>query len=329
MRREGWRACDGSHILIRMLGLFFDDNGILLRRDALAQGVDDNALRRALRAGYIVRIRQGVYVLSERWEVATAVERHTLLLASVRRLYDDTVAASHVSACIEQGGPTWGLDLSSVHVTSLDGTSERNQAKVIHHRGVCRVGDLTRDDAGWITAPTRTALDTASLAPQEPAVAVLDWFLKSKMTTRDELEVAFAAMKHWPDTLALHRVLQLADGTAESVGETRTRLMLRGQRLPAPVAQMEIWHPSGLLAGRVDFAWPERRVMLEFDGMQKYHRLRREGESIEQMVMREKHREDLLRELTGWLMIRITWADLDRPRTTADRILRCFAQAAA
>ena len=29
--------------------------------------------------------------------------------------------------------------------------------------------------------------------------------------------------------------------------------------------------------------------------------------------MREKKREDLLRELTGWLMIRLIWADLFRP----------------
>ncbi|MCR1782998.1 type IV toxin-antitoxin system AbiEi family antitoxin domain-containing protein [Nocardioides carbamazepini] len=311
-----------------MLESMLDENGILLRRDAIAMGADDNFLRRALRAGHIVRIRQGAYTLRERWESASSVEQHSLLLASVRKLYGDTVAASHVSASVEQGGPTWGLDLSSAHVTSLDGTSERNQAKVVHHRGVCRVGDVTRDATGWITAPTRTALDTASLAAQEPAVAVLDWFLQAGLTTRPELEVTFAAMKHWPDTLALHRVLQLADGAAESVGETRTRLLCRREGLPIPVPQLEIHHPSGRLAGRVDFAWPERRVMLEFDGLQKYHRLRRPGETIEQMVMREKHREDLLRELTGWVMIRLVWADLDRPRTTSERILHCFAIAA-
>lgn len=311
-----------------MLGPFFDDNGILLRRDALTYGIDDNALKRALRGGHIVRLRQGAYLLGERWDSALPVERHSLLLAAVRKQYDDTVAASHVSACIEQGGPAWGLDLSSAHVTSLDGTSERNQAKVVHHRGTCRVGDLTRDATGWITAPTRTALDTASLAPQEPAVAVLDWFLQMGLTTRSEIEVGFAAMKHWPDTLGLHRVLQLADGLAESVGETRTRLMCRRERIPAPTPQFEIRHPSGRVAGRVDFAWPERRVMLEFDGLQKYHRYRRPGESIEEMVIREKRREDLLRELTGWLMIRLIWRDLERPQATADRIRRSFSLAA-
>jgi len=57
--------------------------------------------------------------------------------------------------------------------------------------------------------------------------------------------------------------------------------------------------------------------------------LRREGETIEAAILREKAREDLLRELTGWLMIRLIWADLDHPVATANRILRKFAQAAA
>ncbi|HVK27989.1 MAG TPA: type IV toxin-antitoxin system AbiEi family antitoxin domain-containing protein [Nocardioides sp.] len=311
-----------------MIDVAADQLGIVLRRDALEVGIDDNALRRAVRAGLIVRLRQGVYVLTHVWDAADVNQRHSLLLAAVRKLYGDRVAASHTSACVEQGGPTWGLDLSSAHLTSLDGASERNQAKVVHHRGICRVDDVTRDDVGWITAPTRTALDTASIAPQEPAVAVLDWFLQSALTTRPALDQLFAAKKHWPHTLGLHRVLQLSDGTAESVGETRARLLFRSQRLPPPVPQLAILHPSGRVAGRVDFAWPERRVMLEFDGLQKYHRFRRAGETIEQMVIREKHREDLLRELTGWLMIRLIWADLDRPRTTAERIRRGFAQAA-
>lgn len=311
-----------------MFWLPVDARGILLRRDAVAVGIDDNALARAVRIGMIVRIRQGAYVMTSVWEAAHPVERHSLLLAAVRKLYGDSAAASHVSACIEQGGPAWGLDLTSVHMTSLDGSSERNQAKVIHHRGICRVGDLTRDGAGWITAPARTALDTASIAAQEPAVAVLDWFIQSGLTTRAELDLVFAAKRHWPDTLGLHRLMQLTDGTAESVGETRARLLFRRQRLPAPIPQFEVFHPSGRLAGRVDFAWPERRVMLEFDGLQKYHRFRRPGETIEEMVLREKRREDQLRELTGWLMIRLVWSDLDQPRSTTDRLLRGFAQAA-
>ena len=312
-----------------MLEHLIDAHGILLRRDAIAAGTTDDALKRAVRVGFLVRIRQGVYVLRNIWEEADSVARHRLLLEGARQLYDDNVAASHVSACIEQGGPNWGLDLTSVHFTSLYGKGERSAALVVHHRGELLVNDLTRDERGWLTAPTRSALDTATLADLEPAVAVLDWYVQAGLTTLTALFDAYdQRMRAWPDSLRLRHVLGLADGRAESVGETRTRLMLRAARVPAPIAQYEIRHPSGLLAGRVDFAWPEFKVMLEFDGAVKYHRFRRPGETIEQTVIREKQREDMLRELTGWSMIRITWADLAHPEATVARILRAMRLAA-
>lgn len=311
-----------------MLDWLVNENGILLRRDAVAAGVDDNALQRAVQGGGLVRVRQGVYALAAVWSQAQPVDQHRLLLEGVRLLYHDRVAASHISACIEQGGPNWGLDLTKVHLTSLDGRGDRGAAKVIHHRGACIAADLTRDAIGWITSPARTALDTACLVDQEAGVAVVDWYLQTGLATIHDMMATHARMREWPGTLGLHRVLALADGKAESVGETRTRLILRAQGLPPSIAQLEICHPSGRLAGRVDFAWPDFKLMLEFDGAIKYHRYRRRGETIEEMVIREKHREDMLRELTGWTMIRITWADLANPAALAARIRRAMSIAA-
>ena len=58
----------------------------------------------------------------------------------------------------------------------------------------------------------------------------------------------------------------------------------------------------------------------EFDGLVKYLTPARPGESPADVVIREKKREDLIRELTGWLSIRLVWADLHRPARTAARI---------
>ncbi|WP_240524231.1 hypothetical protein [Gordonia polyisoprenivorans] len=49
----------------------------------------------------------------------------------------------------------------------------------------------------------------------------------------------------------------------------------------------------------------------EFDGMIKYGRLRRPGESIADAVIREKLREDEIRD-TGPRVVRWTWNDLER-----------------
>ena len=42
--------------------------------------------------------------------------------------------------------------------------------------------------------------------------------------------------------------------------------------------------------------------------------------------MREKQREERICQLTGWVCIRITWADLERPERTAGRIRRILDQ---
>jgi hypothetical protein len=46
-------------------------------------------------------------------------------------------------------------------------------------------------------------------------------------------------------------------------------------------------------------------------------------------VLREKRREELICELTGWRCIRIVWADLYAPVKTADRIRAMFRKAVA
>lgn len=313
-----------------MLENLADERGVLLRPDLLAAGFDDNWIHRHRRLGSIVRLRQGAYALSGVHEEADAVGRHLLLLHAVMRQYGEHVAASHASACLVHGGPNWQLPLDDVHLTHLDGTIERNSARIRHHRGDCRLPDVTRRNGHWVTAPLRTAMDTASLLPREPAVAALDWFLHAGLVTRDELDDRLRnGMRRWPNSLGLYRIVQLANGLSESVGETRTRLLLRDFGLPEPVLQFEVRHPSGLLAGRVDFAWPEHRLLLEFDGKQKYLALRRPGESIEDAVLREKAREDLIRELTGYRLIRLIWADLEQPERTVERIRRALAGVAA
>ncbi|MCL2543748.1 MAG: type IV toxin-antitoxin system AbiEi family antitoxin domain-containing protein [Nocardioidaceae bacterium] len=312
-----------------MFTMVADAQGIVLRSAAIAAGLTDHDLWRARKAGQIVRMRQGAYALTPVWHELDRLQRVGLVIDAVRQQYADSpVALSHASACVVHGGPTWDLDLSRVLLTNLAGRGERKSAGVTHHRGLCLAADVTRDERGWLMAPARAALDTAAAAPLEAGIAVADWYLNRGLATREELDEMFARMRLWPGTLHLHRILHLCDGSAESVGETRTRLLLRSQGLPAAVPQLRVTHPNGRLVGRVDFAWPEHRTMLEFDGLTKYHRYRRPGESIEEMVIREKLREDRLRELTGWMMIRLVWADLASPATTADRIRRCFDVAA-
>ncbi|WP_363322136.1 hypothetical protein [uncultured Nocardioides sp.] len=140
--------------------------------------MDDRAILHRKRAGQIVPLRHGAYALATAWQASDGRTRHLMLSEAVLELFRDDVALSHVSAAIAYGAPDWQVPLGEAHLTSLNRVGERNRARVRHHRGELGVLDVTRREGHWITTPTRTALDTASILTRDAAVCVLDWFIE-------------------------------------------------------------------------------------------------------------------------------------------------------
>jgi hypothetical protein len=158
------RAVPGGHQMPMVLELL-TPGGLLLRRDAVVAGYDDNYLGRQVKAGVLVRIRQGAYALASTWSALDVRGRHLLLASAVMLQYSDGVALSHDSAALVWDGPQHGLNLERVHVTRLKylAGGGRSAAGVVHHGGSCHVGDIGRIAGHWITSPARTLLDVAAL----------------------------------------------------------------------------------------------------------------------------------------------------------------------
>lgn len=303
--------------------------GVVLRKEALAQGYHSRAIAKLVDEGTWHRVRRGAYVSGEVWRRATRAERYRLyVLATVRQSKTDVVP-SHVSAVVMHGGPLWGLDLGHSHLTRRDARTGRKEAGVEQHRGVIEEGDVVEVGGLPVMSPTRTALEVTTVASTEASLCVVDDFLHRGLTTAEALDERFAAMESWPDTLATPIVLRLASGRRESVGETRFFCFCRRAQLPVPTPQVEVCDEAGHVIGRVDFAWPELGLFVEFDGREKYYRHRRDGESMEDFLLREKEREDRIREVTDWRCIRVTWDDLRNPERLAARIRRKLGVRAA
>jgi hypothetical protein len=64
----------------------------------------------------------------------------------------------------------------------------------------------------------------------------------------------------------------------------------------------------------------------EFDGKLKYGQLLKPGERIEDVIFKEKLREDAVRD-PGLQVVRWIWDDLYRPGILRERLLRAFARA--
>lgn len=309
-----------------MIDIPFDEHGLLLRRTAVARGYDDDWLRRMVKCGALIRIRHGAYADPRIWAAAGAVGQHVLLSRAVMQQYDDRVALSHASAHLLRGGPDWGLTLDTVNITNLFGRGDRKKAGITHHRGAVRVGDVSRVDDYWITAPARTAVETAAQVGLVPAVCVLDWTLNQGLATREELDrYSQLYMREWPDTLMLPVAVGRSHPGSETVGETRTRLALENTGFH-PIPQWKVFDPSGRLAGRVDLLLEAQGVMVEFDGRIKYGRLLKPGQTINDVIRAERAREVLLEELTGLRMLRLTWPDLDDEQRLAARVWSVASQ---
>jgi hypothetical protein len=308
------------------LGRAIEEHGSFLRREALANGFDDKAIRRAVRSGEWVRVRHGSYTVAALWP-EEPVDQHVLRTrAAVRTL--GPVAASHQSAAALHGMDLWEVPLDQVHVTRLDNGAGRTEHDLTHHESLCLADELTKVRGVTTTRPVRAALETASLVDVERGLVVVDSGLRAGLFTEEELAAQHDAMVRWPDSQHLHLVTRLADGRSQSVGETRSRFLFWSQGLPEPELQYEVYDDDGRLVGTTDFAWPEFGLLGEFDGKMKYQRYLRDGEPPGDAVFREKKREDDLRRITGWGMVRFIWADLYDGRRTASYVRALMRPAA-
>jgi very-short-patch-repair endonuclease len=162
--------------------------------------------------------------------------------------------------------------------------------------------DVVRRLGVAVTCPPASAARIAAALPLDEAVIAVDRLVAAGLVELDPVRAHVAAMRGAGCARA-RRVVELADGLAESPQETRLRLLLRRSGLPAPVAQFVVRDEQGRLLARVDFAWPELRVALEYDGL--WH-------AEAGQFRRDRQRLNRL-HAAGWLVLFVTAADLHRP----------------
>jgi very-short-patch-repair endonuclease len=156
------------------------------------------------------------------------------------------------------------------------------------------------------TAPGTTALELAARLPLDDAVVLLDRFVALRLTTLTTLR-AEAAELGGRGCRSARAACALADGLAASPQETRLRLLLHRSALPRPIAQHVVRHRGRFLA-RLDFAWPEHRLALEYEGAWHTTRIAADRRRIEGL------------QAAGWRVLFVTAADLHAPGALLERI---------
>jgi very-short-patch-repair endonuclease len=100
--------------------------------------------------------------------------------------------------------------------------------------------------------------------------------------------------------------------------ESVLRWLVHAAGLPEPVPQFRVLDGWGRFLGRVDLAWPEQRVLAEFDG---------DGHRERRAFVADVRRQNGLVQ-AGWTVLRSTGADVrGRPDAVVAEIAHALGRA--
>lgn len=293
------------------------------RATELALGVTDGELQSLVRSGTRVRVAKGIYADSADLDVWDEEKYGVRVRATAIR---SDMAMTHVSAAALHHLPLVGADLSEVHMTKVRHGGNRHRAQRHVHSGVLSPDVLTTVDGIQVTNVARTLVDIGKTQSRLTAVAAADSALFRGLCTYDEIAEALVGITRHQGAPRSRMAMAMADGRAESPGETWTRLTLNQSGLPLTELQIDVIDENGTVIGTADGGYPERGVLWEYDGEDKYQRLLRPGQSPIDVILKEKNRENGFIEL-GYVIVRVVKSDRRRPDALRDRVRRALAAA--
>jgi len=295
------------------------------RRTAALRGEGDALLARRIRSADLTRVRRGAYVDTGELSATSRVGRHLVLIEAAVDALGSGEVFSHVSAAVLHGLPVWDVPLDRIHVTKPRTSGGHRNARLHTHVAPLDPEDLTTVGGRLVTSPARTVVDLARSTTFEQGVSVADAALHTGLVQWADLEAELAKVHRRHGAAMARRTVAFASPLSESVGESRSRVLMELHGVPRPIEQFEVVGASGESLGRADFAWERGRLVGEFDGYVKYEKFLRPGERPGEVVFREKLREDRFRE-NGSMVLRWVWADFSRPEMLARRLRHAIAQ---
>ncbi len=293
--------------------------GFVTAFEAHSCGYTNVSLRRLLAAGDLFRARAGCFVDGRLLNGASPEERHALTARAVSRGYRQPHAISHVSALVILGLPLLNITPDVVHLSLTGPGLPRTVPGLRVHPAL--PDSVSRQLVGdRVVHPAMAVVQSAALAGITAGVAAVDAALHSGQVTREDLEIALRIARLGPGRADARAAIDLADGLAESPGESWTRVLFASLGLPKVEPQVVIRDTRGRFVGRVDFLFRAERTIVEFDGLVKYA-----GSDGRQALVDEKRREDALRSL-GFQVVRLTWRDLHDPASIRHLVREAFSR---
>lgn len=247
-------------------------------------GIPEFTLRRWLQDGRVRRVLRNVYCPgSMPDDVATRARCAKLTLP------DDAVLCDRSAAWlwgVNAFAPDERLELPDLEVAVEPGGNRPRGQGV---RGVRRdlvAAEIVTVHGLRVTSPVRTALDLACRRGRWGALAVLDGFMRTCGISGDELTAGLARFGGRRGVTQARDLVPRATGLSESTGESWTRGVIIDAGLPVPTPQFEI-AVDGVVRYRLDLAYPQWRIAVEYDGEEFHGVDRRDDDEARRRWLRE------------------------------------------
>ncbi|QPZ38435.1 hypothetical protein [Paramicrobacterium chengjingii] len=281
-------------------------------------GIDNasRAVRRQYERGALRRLGRGAYIDPAVWSTLDDRSKHVAYMQAAQARHRTQLVFCCDSAAALLNYPAYGYFGSVVHAASP--TPRRSVPLVRWHQVRLSDDDIVECDGFLITSPMRTLLDIARTTRFGRAVGMVDAGVRTRRHSDDRNHAPRVDLEHLRERnlqfarahgfARAENVLHFARDGADSLGESISRVQEYQLGFPEPELQVAVRDDEGLI-GEADQAWPEFRLLGEFDGLTKYTRdAYTKGRSIEDIVFSEKVREDRMRA-TSQGMARWLWAD--------------------
>ena len=285
-------------------------SGYITTRQALSCGMSADAVKRRVQAQRWIRVRPGLFLIP-----GFAPSIRGRLLAATAAL---GAVVSHESAGELHALP--GVLPGMAVVTVRTRTTNRFPDVRVHQTTDLRAGHVVELEGLPVTDVVRTVIDLASAIPIPAIGRIVDHLVIRGAATIDDFadEVIELARHGKPGMKTMHSVLEVRDG-ARFMGDSRLEMwalrLIREWSFPEPEVQYPLpWRSAR--KGRVDFAYPLIRLIIEVDGRAWHTTL----EAFESDRLRDNHAQ-----LAGWRVLRITYRMLvEQPEVVRDMIRRAF-----
>jgi hypothetical protein len=217
--------------------------------DGLAAGLTPGQLR----GPRFRTVLRGVYV------AASAPRRPVERVEAALLIHPASAFASHVSAARVYGVPL-PSGMAAEHVSVTNPADRRRRAGVVTHVAAPTTPVVTYNGLR-LSSPVQLMVELATQLNLVDLVVVGDALVRRGLTTPE------AVVAHAAGTKAA-RAAGLVRAEVDSPMETRLRLLLVLAGLPEPQVNHIVRWKDGRTRYRFDLAYPEVRVVVEYDGRQ-------------------------------------------------------------